>query len=80
MFLDRDTSGAGGLHIPPQVSGVNNVSQISDITHSAISRKNSSVIQIENILNAKNNEEWTDNVLLAMIHNLSFDGSAHGHF
>ena len=58
----------------------NNVPQIADITHSAISKKNSSVIQIESILNAKTDIKWAHNILLAMIHNLSFDGSVYGHF
>ncbi len=54
--------------------------QIATIAQRAFSIKNSRFIQINDILNAKNGEEWANNILLALIYNLSYDGSTYGKF
>jgi hypothetical protein len=61
-------------------NNITNANRINIQIEKSISIKNSVIIQISDILNAPSDEEWTNSILLAMIHNLAFDMSALGQF
>lgn len=81
LFYYFNTMSSGSLENEPALwNTITCEHQIAALIEKALSIKNSSVIQITDILNAKNGEEWANNILLSMIHNLNFDGSTYGKF
>ena len=60
---------------PPLGEPITCENELILIIQDAISHKSNTLIQIEAILQSPNGEGWAHNVMLYMIHNLSFDES-----